>query len=179
MIKIIWWIFFLLKLSFAHFSKGSQLWRHFSPWRRSARSKWTPDSESPTPNCWRKWSSIFHIGPMGAIISKTIFCDVEGGPLHKYSPPLYHSSYRDRYENIRLPESATYNLYALRMRLTCPIPEEQNTRGRKIHDPLDSTQMFGLLLPNPMPVIPAFPIYTRYILLLSLIKVDVSALHSC
>ena len=28
-----------------------------------------------------KWSLIFHIGPMGAIISKTIFCDVEGGPL--------------------------------------------------------------------------------------------------
>ena len=61
-----------------------------------------------------------------------------------------------------VPKEATYNLYALRMRLTCPIPEEQNTRGRKIHDPSDSNQMFGLLLPNSMPVIPAFPIYTRY-----------------
>ena len=31
-----------------------------------------------------KWSLIFHIGPMGAIISKTVFCDVEGGPFHSF-----------------------------------------------------------------------------------------------
>ena len=47
------------------------------------------------------------------------------------------------------------------MSLTCPIPEEQNTRGRRIHDPKDCAQMFGLLLPRGMPAVPAFPIYTR------------------
>ena len=69
--------------------------------------------------------------------------------------------YRDRYSNISVPSYANYNLYAMRMHLTCPIPEEQNTRGRKIYDPADSDQLFGILLPNNMPVIPSFPIYTR------------------
>ncbi len=34
------------------------------------------------------------------------------------------------------------------MRLTCPIPEEQNTRGRRIHDPAHANQLFGMLLPR-------------------------------
>jgi hypothetical protein len=31
------------------------------------------------------------------------------------------------------------------MVLTCPLPEEQNTRGRKIYPPEDSPQGFGIL----------------------------------
>ena len=58
-------------------------------------------------------------------------------------------------------ELALYEFFFSRMSLTCPIPEEQNTRGRRIHDPKDCAQMFGLLLPRGMPAVPAFPIYTR------------------
>jgi len=68
---------------------------------------------------------------------------------------------KQRYAALALPASLTYSLYSLQMELTCPIPEEQNTRGRKIHDPADSRQLFGLLLPHTMPAVPAFPIYTR------------------
>ena len=47
------------------------------------------------------------------------------------------------------------------MRLTCPIPEEKNTRGRRMHYPAHSDLQLGLLLPSSMPPVPSFPIYTR------------------
>jgi len=68
---------------------------------------------------------------------------------------------KEKYDELVIPSVVTYSLYSMNMRLTCPIPEEQNTRGRKIHDPVDSQQSFGLLLPYGMPAVPAFPIYTR------------------
>lgn len=47
------------------------------------------------------------------------------------------------------------------MVLECPIPEEQNTRGRKIYPPEDSKQSFGILSTKKIPSICAFPIFTR------------------
>lgn len=47
------------------------------------------------------------------------------------------------------------------MALTYPLPEEQNTRGRKIHAPEDSLQGFGILTCKTIPQIGAFPIFTR------------------
>lgn len=47
------------------------------------------------------------------------------------------------------------------MVLTCPIPEEQNTRGRKIYPPEDSPQGFGILTTKYIPKVSAFPIFTR------------------
>jgi len=37
------------------------------------------------------------------------------------------------------------------MMLTCPLPEEQNTRGRKIYPPEDSPQGFGILTLKQIP----------------------------
>jgi hypothetical protein len=37
------------------------------------------------------------------------------------------------------------------MVLTCPLPEEQNTRGRKIYPPEDSPQGFGILTLKQIP----------------------------
>lgn len=54
-----------------------------------------------------------------------------------------------------------YYLYAFKMRLTCALPDEQNTRGRKIHAPEDSALSFGILVQSGMPPICQFPIYTR------------------
>lgn len=52
-------------------------------------------------------------------------------------------------------------LYDISMALTCPLPEEQNTRGRKIHAPEDSAQGFGILTLKSIPKIGPFPIFTR------------------
>ncbi|KAL0276264.1 UNVERIFIED_CONTAM: hypothetical protein PYX00_003870 [Menopon gallinae] len=52
-------------------------------------------------------------------------------------------------------------LYDISMALTYPLPEEQNTRGRKIHAPEDSLQGFGILTCKTIPQIGAFPIFTR------------------
>lgn len=37
------------------------------------------------------------------------------------------------------------------MVLSCPLPEEQNTRGRKIHPPEESPTGFGILLTKKIP----------------------------
>lgn len=47
------------------------------------------------------------------------------------------------------------------MTLECPIPEEQNTRGRKIYPPEDAVQGFGILTLKKIPKLSAFSIYTR------------------
>ncbi|XP_066152978.1 endoribonuclease Dcr-1 isoform X1 [Euwallacea fornicatus] len=52
-------------------------------------------------------------------------------------------------------------LYKIVMTLTCPLPEEQNTRGRKIYPPEESPQGFGILTKKKVPKISAFPIFTR------------------
>ncbi|KAJ6640017.1 Endoribonuclease Dcr-1 [Pseudolycoriella hygida] len=52
-------------------------------------------------------------------------------------------------------------LYHIKMTLQCPIPEEQNTRGRRIYPPEESLQGFGLLTLREIPKISSFPIFTR------------------
>lgn len=52
-------------------------------------------------------------------------------------------------------------LYHIKMTLQCPIPEEQNTRGRRIYPPEDSAQGFGVLTLKEIPKISSFPIFTR------------------
>jgi len=54
-----------------------------------------------------------------------------------------------------------YWLYAFQMRLTCALPDEQNTRGRKIHPPENAELSFGILVQEKMPPLCQFPIYTR------------------
>lgn len=49
-----------------------------------------------------------------------------------------------------LPGIPTY-FYEIVMTLTCPLPEEQNTRGRKIYPPEESTQGFGILTCKEIP----------------------------
>ncbi|KAL3202530.1 hypothetical protein MRX96_042427 [Rhipicephalus microplus] len=61
----------------------------------------------------------------------------------------------------RVCESDEFHLYAFTMKLTCPIPEEQNTRGRKIHDPADTARGFGLVTSRRIPLICSFPVFTR------------------
>ncbi|XP_034941920.1 endoribonuclease Dcr-1 [Chelonus insularis] len=52
-------------------------------------------------------------------------------------------------------------LYHIKMVLSCPLPEEQNTRGRKIYPPEESDIGFGILTLKKIPKLCPFPIYTR------------------
>lgn len=47
-------------------------------------------------------------------------------------------------------------LYNVSMILTCPLPDEQNTRGRSIYAPEDSPQGFGILTLKPIPKVRSF-----------------------
>ena len=85
----------------------------------------------------------------------------ESSKVHKFYESEEDAELKRRYEEVKVPEAVTFSLYILDMRLTCPIPEEQNTRGRKIHDPSHSDLQLGLLLSASMPPVPSFPIYTR------------------
>lgn len=53
------------------------------------------------------------------------------------------------------------HLYYISMVLTCPLPEEQNTRGRRIYPPEESPQGFGILTRGAIPKVCPFPIFTR------------------
>ena len=64
-------------------------------------------------------------------------------------------------ESLAEKQSKTFCLYAFKMRLTCALPDEQNTRGRKIHPPEKADHSFGILVQKGMPPICQFPIYTR------------------
>lgn len=52
-------------------------------------------------------------------------------------------------------------LYHIRMVLRTPIPEEQNTRGRRIFAPEDCPLGFGILTTKRIPKLCSFPIFTR------------------
>lgn len=52
-------------------------------------------------------------------------------------------------------------LYHIKMILSCPLPEEQNTRGRRIYPPEESDIGFGILTLKKIPELCPFPIYTR------------------
>ena len=52
-------------------------------------------------------------------------------------------------------------LFAIELKLTCPIPQEQNIRGRKIRNPEEANRIFGILSANKIPVIPDFNVYDR------------------
>lgn len=48
------------------------------------------------------------------------------------------------------------------MALSCPLPEEQNTRGRKIHPPEESPTGFGILLTKKIPKVKHYLLYRVY-----------------
>lgn len=63
--------------------------------------------------------------------------------------------------NCRPTVGAVAKLYHIKMTLECPIPEEQNTRGRKIYPPEEAVQGFGILTLTEIPKLSAFSIFTR------------------
>ncbi|CAO1434532.1 unnamed protein product [Diamesa serratosioi] len=73
----------------------------------------------------------------------------------------YYKRIASVFSKCRPTTSSIVYLYHISMVLQCPIPEEQNTRGRKIYPPEESKQSFGILTTKKIPTICAFPIFTR------------------
>jgi endoribonuclease Dicer len=57
----------------------------------------------------------------------------------------------DAFVNSRPQPNTLVYLYHVTMTLTGPITEDQNTRGRKIYAPEETTQSFGVLLASEVP----------------------------
>lgn len=53
--------------------------------------------------------------------------------------------------NCRPVEGKPCHLYAILLNMNCPVPEEQNTRGRRIHPPEESTHGFGIITTKCIP----------------------------
>ncbi|XP_053670122.1 endoribonuclease Dcr-1 [Anopheles nili] len=73
----------------------------------------------------------------------------------------YYKRIASVFNDCRPGTDTTAYLYQIHMELICPIPEEQNTRGRKIYAPEESPQGFGILTTKLIPKISSFPIFTR------------------
>lgn len=73
----------------------------------------------------------------------------------------YYKQVADAFTNCSPKPAQSCYLYAITMVLTEPIPEEQNTRGRKIYEPETSQQLLGLLSSKKLSQICPFPIFTR------------------
>lgn len=52
-------------------------------------------------------------------------------------------------------------LYKFKMVLTCPIPDEQNRRGRRIIDPSETNRNYAIVCTRKLPKICSFPVFTR------------------
>ncbi|KAK6181301.1 hypothetical protein SNE40_009184 [Patella caerulea] len=58
-------------------------------------------------------------------------------------------------------ENTACYLYMIHMRLTGPITDEQNTRGRSIYAPEETSRCLGIISSKFIPQVPMFPVYTR------------------
>ncbi|KAL5284380.1 DICER1 family protein [Megaselia abdita] len=73
----------------------------------------------------------------------------------------YYKRIASEFSNCRPVPGVPAFLYFIKLTLECPIPEEQNTRGRKIYPPEEAVQGFGILTLNKIPKVSSFPIFTR------------------
>ncbi|XP_017114515.1 endoribonuclease Dcr-1 [Drosophila elegans] len=73
----------------------------------------------------------------------------------------YYKRIASEFCDCRPVAGAPCYLYFIQLTLQCPIPEEQNTRGRKIYPPEDAQQGFGILTSKRIPKLSAFSIFTR------------------
>ncbi|XP_017874916.1 PREDICTED: endoribonuclease Dcr-1 isoform X2 [Drosophila arizonae] len=73
----------------------------------------------------------------------------------------YYKRIASEFCDCRPVAGAPCYLYFIQLTLQCPIPEEQNTRGRKIYPPEEAQQGFGILTLKRIPKLSAFSIFTR------------------
>ncbi|KAI5699652.1 hypothetical protein M8J75_006471 [Diaphorina citri] len=87
--------------------------------------------------------------------------EIETYPDSTKRRQFYHKRMASCFTNCRPSVNTPCYLYAVKMKLTCPIPDEQNKRGRKIHPPENSPQGLAILTTKYIPKVCSFPIFTR------------------
>lgn len=87
--------------------------------------------------------------------------NVEPRPGTTKRRQYYYKKIASALKNCRPVPSVRVYLYHIRMVLRTPIPEEQNTRGRRIFAPEDCPLGFGILTTKRIPKLCPFPIFTR------------------
>lgn len=78
----------------------------------------------------------------------------------------YYKRVADSLLNCHPMEDKCLYFYKIDMQLTCPLPEEQNTRGRKIYPPEESPQGFGILTSKEIPKVTQL-IFLKYAFIVS------------
>ncbi|XP_064622182.1 endoribonuclease Dicer-like isoform X2 [Lineus longissimus] len=73
----------------------------------------------------------------------------------------YYKKNADHFVRNRPKPQEPCHLYFVKMVLTNPISEEQNTRGRQLYPPEETVQSFGIVTTKKLPKIPLFPVFTR------------------
>lgn len=61
----------------------------------------------------------------------------------------------------QVSEGINCYLYKFKMVLTCPLPDEQNRRGRRIIDPGETNRNYAIVCTSILPKISSFPVFTR------------------
>ncbi|XP_043278022.1 endoribonuclease Dcr-1 isoform X2 [Venturia canescens] len=87
--------------------------------------------------------------------------DSEARPGTTKRRQYYYKKTAEALTDCRPVVGAPAYLYHINMSLSCPLPEEQNTRGRRIYPPEESAIGFGILTLKKIPKLCPFPIYTR------------------
>jgi len=104
-----------------------------------------PISGSKEPGRNRTRNSIPRGQPLGSTKHRQYYkkriAEVFSGPLVVESVPCF--------------------LYKFKMVLTCPIPDEQNRRGRRIIDPSETGRNYAIVCTSKLPKICSFPVFTR------------------
>lgn len=94
---------------------------------------------------WEEEEDLFGEARPGTTKRKQYYCKRVAANLQDTMPQEQMSCY----------------LYVINMRLTGPITEDQNTRGRKLCAPEDTPRTFGILTTKFIPPVPLFPVFTR------------------
>ncbi|CAG0883132.1 unnamed protein product, partial [Cyprideis torosa] len=137
----------------------------------------TPDKGTPAA-AGRLENGIFptwrddNVGEILSDVTRVIMEGDGGGDAEDCNTPRPGTTKRRQYYPKRISEILSESvvkkshqgkvyLNAIRMRLSCPIPDEHNIRGRRIHSPELFPQGFALLTTQPLPSVNSFPLFTR------------------
>ncbi|XP_076165348.1 endoribonuclease Dcr-1 isoform X2 [Ptiloglossa arizonensis] len=91
--------------------------------------------------------------------SKVDFSEARPGTTKRRQ--YYYKKTAEALTDCRPKVDVSSYLYHINMVLSCPLPEEQNTRGRRIYPPEESAIGFGIITLKEIPKLCPFPIYTR------------------
>lgn len=97
-------------------------------------------------------TTILKLDQVKSVFKASVFVQISNSTLGTTKRRQYYykkiaNALLDCHPKVLMPSF----FYKITMTLTCPLPEEQNTRGRKIYPPEESVQGFGILTSTEIP----------------------------